>query len=198
MDDLIEEMLAEYEPRSILDEPIPEDEERRLPRPLRPQWPFTDLDDQVPPPVRLPADQRVEILNNAKDEFEVDGTAAVFSTWGRGGCGVEEEDQLDIGAIEIADDMYAGAGRLALDARMTDERAARLLARLPEGKFWVILKLKFLREHGEGAWFVEIKFDLVLAEQKKGHGVIEILRDTKPGVLTGMGRVYFQNAYPVT
>ena len=51
MDDLIKEMLAEYEPRFILDEPIPEAEERLLPRPLRPQWPFTDLDDRVPHPV---------------------------------------------------------------------------------------------------------------------------------------------------
>ena len=53
MDDLIEEMLAEYEPRFILDEPIPEAEERLLPRPLRPQRPFTDLDDRVLHPVRL-------------------------------------------------------------------------------------------------------------------------------------------------
>ena len=48
MDDLIEEMLAEYKPRFILDEPIPEAEERLLPQPLRPQWPFADLDDRVP------------------------------------------------------------------------------------------------------------------------------------------------------
>ena len=66
MDELIEEILAEYEPRFIFDKPIPEDEERHLPRPLRPQRPFTDLDDQVPPPVKLPADQWVEILNDAK------------------------------------------------------------------------------------------------------------------------------------
>ena len=51
MDDLIEEMLTEYEPRFILDEPIPEAEERLLPRPLRLQWPFTDLDDRVSHPV---------------------------------------------------------------------------------------------------------------------------------------------------
>ena len=31
-------------------------------------------------PVRLPADRWVEILNDAKDEFEVDGASAVFST----------------------------------------------------------------------------------------------------------------------
>ena len=28
--------------------------------------------------------------------------------------------------------------------------------------------------------------------------VIEISRDTKPGVLTGIDRVFYQNAYPVT
>ena len=48
MDDLIEEILAE------LPEPVPEGQQ------------FTDLDDQVPPSVRLPADQWVEILNDAK------------------------------------------------------------------------------------------------------------------------------------
>ncbi len=30
---------------------------------------FSDLDDQVPPPVQPPADEWVEILNDAKDEF---------------------------------------------------------------------------------------------------------------------------------
>ena len=105
-----------------------------LPRPLRPQWPFTDLDDRVPNPVRLPAGSWVEILDDAKDEFEVDGAAAVFSTWR-----VEGEDPLDIGDIEIADGMRTRAGRLALDARMADERAARLLDSLPEDEF--LLKL---------------------------------------------------------
>ena len=80
MDDLIEEMLTEYEPRFILNELIPEAEERLLPRPLRPQWPFTDLGDRVSHPVRPPAGSWVEILDDAKDEFEVDGAAVVFST----------------------------------------------------------------------------------------------------------------------
>ena len=71
MDDLIEKILAEYEPSFIFDQPIPEDEERRLPRPLRPQRPLTYLDDQVPPSVKFSADQWVEILNDAKDESEV-------------------------------------------------------------------------------------------------------------------------------
>ena len=192
MDDLIKEMLAEYEPRFILDEPIPEAEERLLPRPLRPQWPFTDLDDHVPHPVRLPADVLwVEILNDAKDEFEVDGATAVFSTWR-----VEGENPLDIGDVEIADGMHARAGRLALDARMADVRATQLLAALPGGEF--ILKLKFLREKAEDDWVLEDKFDPVRAERKKGQGVIEVSRDTKPGALIGIDSVFYQNAYPVT
>ena len=182
MDELIEEILAEYEPRFIFDKPIPEDEERHLPRPLRPQRPFTDLDDQVPPPVRLPTDQWVEVLNDAKDEFEVDGASAVFSTWR-----VEEDDPLDIGNIEIADGMQARAGRLALNARMTDVRATQLLAALPEGNF--ILRLKFLRETDDD-WVLEDKFDPVRTERKKGQGVIEISRGTKPGVLTGIDSVF--------
>ncbi|MEW8689200.1 MAG: hypothetical protein AB2556_25540, partial [Candidatus Thiodiazotropha sp.] len=152
---------------------------------------FTDLDDQVPHPVRLPVNQRVEILNDAKEEFEIGGAAAVFSSWR-----VEEEDLLDIGDIEVADSSHARAGRLALDARMADERAARLLDNLPEGGF--LLKLKFLREQQEGEWAVEDEFDPVRVERKKGQAIIEISRDTKPGVLTGIDRVFYQNAYPVS
>ena len=150
MDRLIEEILAEYEPRFILDEPIPEAKERLLPRPLRPQWPFIDLDDRVPHPVRLPAYETwVEILNDAKDEFEVDGAAAVFSTWR-----VEREDPLDIGHVEIVEGIHARAGRLALDARMADVRATQLLAALPGGTE-LLLRIKFLREKAEDDWVLE-------------------------------------------
>ena len=159
MDELIEEILAEYELRFIFDKPIPEDEERRPPRPLRPQRAFTDLDDQVPPSVRLPADQWVGILNDAKDEFEVDSASAVFCTWT-----MEEADPLDIGDIEVTDGMHARAGRLALNARMTDVRATQLLAALQEGNF--ILRLKFLYEKDDD-WVLEDKFDPVRTERKK-------------------------------
>ncbi|MEW8688999.1 MAG: hypothetical protein AB2556_24535, partial [Candidatus Thiodiazotropha sp.] len=71
--------------------------------------------------------------------------AAVFSSWR-----VEEEDPLDIGDIEVAGGIHARAGRLALDAHMTDERAARLLDSLLEGGFL----LKFLREQQEGEWII--------------------------------------------
>ena len=169
MDDLIEEILAE------------------LPDPVQEGQQFIDLDDQVPLLVRLPADRWVEILNDAKDEFEVDGASAVFSTWR-----MEKDDPLDIGDIKTADGMHARAGRLALNARMTDVRATKLLAALPEGSF--ILRLKFLREMDDD-WVLEDKFDPVRTERKKGQGVIEISRDTKPGVLTGIDSVFYQNAY---
>jgi len=171
---LIEEILAEMSDR------VPEGQQ------------FIDLNSQVDHPVRLPAVKPwVEILNDAKNEFEVDGAAVVLSTWR-----VEAEDPLDIGDIKIADGMHARAGRLALDVRMTDERAVQLLASLPRGEFF--LKLKFLREGAEGNWVIEDKFDPVRAERKKGQGVIEVSQDTKSGVLTGIDRVYYQNAYPVT
>ena len=97
MNDLIDEILAE------------------MPDPILEGQQFIDLDDQVPNAVRLPAAEPwFEILNDAKYVFEVDGATVVFSTWR-----VEAEDPLDIGDIEIADGMYARAGRLALDARMT-------------------------------------------------------------------------------
>ena len=160
---------------------------RKDPRPLRPQWPFTDLDDRVPHPVRLPAyEPWVEILNDAKDKFDVNGAAAVFSTWR-----AEGEDPLDIGDVEIADGMHARAGRLALDARMADVRATQLLAALPGGKEF-ILKLKFLREKAEDDWVLEDKFDPVRAERKKGRGVVEVARNTSPGVLTGIDSVFYQ------
>ena len=108
MDNLIKDMLAE------------------MPDPVTEGQQFIDLDNRVPPPVRLPADKWAEILNEAKNEFEVDGATAVFSTWR-----VEAEDPLDIGDIDIDDGMYARAGQLALDARMTVVRATHILAALP-------------------------------------------------------------------
>ena len=108
---------------------------------------------------------------------------------------MEEDDLHDIGDIEIAYGMHAKAGRLALNARMTDVRATQLLAALSEGNF--ILRLKFLREPDDD-WVLEDKFDPVRTERKKGQRVIEISRDTKPGLLTGIDSVFYQNAYPVT
>ena len=115
MDDLIEEMLA--------DEPIPEAEERLFPRPLWPQWPFANLDDRVPHLERLPVYQLwVEILNDAKDEFEVGWHRRgllYMEGWTRRPAGCRRS--------RLTEGIYARASRLALDARMADVRATQLL-----------------------------------------------------------------------
>lgn len=152
MDELIEDILTECQ-----------DVETRVPWPQRP---FTDLDSQAHSPVRLPAEEGwVDILNDAKDEFEVDGATVVFSTWR-----VEAEDPLDIGDIEIGDGMYARAGQLALDACMTDQRAAQILAGLPEDDEH-LLRIKFLRERN-GDWVVSMKTSLTQSGQsgRKARG----------------------------
>jgi len=79
---------------------------------------------------------------------------------------------------------------------MTDQRATQILAALPGGEF--ILRIKFLRERDEGDWVVEDKFDPVRTERKKGQAIVDIVRDTKPGLLTGINKIYYENAYPVT
>ena len=43
------------------------------PEPVQEGQQLIDLDTQVPLPVQPPADEWVETLNDAKDEFEVDG-----------------------------------------------------------------------------------------------------------------------------
>ena len=65
------------------------------------------------------------------------------------------------------DGMHARAGRLALNAWMTDFRATQLLPALPEGNF--ILRLTVLRENDDD-WVLEDKFDPVRTERKKSQG----------------------------
>ena len=87
MDAYIEEILSQMPGVR----PIPAPHRRRPTL----AWPFTDLDDHVPHPVRLPPyEPWVEILKDTKEEFEIDGAAAVFSTWR-----VEGEDLHDISDI---------------------------------------------------------------------------------------------------
>ncbi|MEW8688900.1 MAG: hypothetical protein AB2556_24035, partial [Candidatus Thiodiazotropha sp.] len=90
---------------------------------------------------------------------------------------------LDIGDIEVADGIHARAGRLALDARMTDERAVRLDS-FPE------------RVSSETHFFVsnrEVSVTLFVWRERRDRPSLRS-RDTKPGVLTGIDRVFNQNA----
>ena len=123
--------------------------ELRLPRPLQPNRPF-DLNTVVPHLVAWPNEPWVDLVNAAKDKFEVDDAIAVFSTWR---VHVQGED---------------GNGfRLVSDAHMTDGRAARLLGSIPEGG--LSLRLKFLQRTGQGDWFIGEKMDPIRSS-KEGAG----------------------------
>jgi len=82
---------------------------------------------------------------------------------------VEADDPLDAGDIQIVDGMYARAGQLAMDARVTDERTAQIRAVLPNKEF-----------------IIKVRIELIHTERKKGQDVIVISHDTKLGVLTGL------------
>ena len=121
------ERESDAQTRYILDDHILEDVERNLPRPLLPERPFIDLDIQAPPPTRLPANEQwVEILNDAKNEFEFDGATAAFSTWR-----VEAEYLLDIGDIKIADGIEVRAGRMVLGCQDDGRESCTSLAKAP-------------------------------------------------------------------
>ncbi|GFS16362.1 hypothetical protein ElyMa_001471000 [Elysia marginata] len=200
MDDLIEELLAEM--------PAPRDHQFIDPAPRDHQ--FIDLDDQVPFPVQLPDNAPwVELINDAKDEFEVDGAAVVFSSWR---VAIVKEGPLTADDADEADDFLRMYDHITdeatayvldlfrdyheLDACITDERAARLLNGLPDGEY--LIKIKFLRVQGKDEWTLEDKLDPVRTERKKGQEIVAISRGTKPGALTGIDSVYYQNSYPIT
>ena len=78
---------------------------------------------------------RGSILNDAKDEFEVDGAAAVFSTWR-----AEREDPLDVGDLDITEGIYAsrqdGTGS-------SDDlcQGTQILAALPGGTEFLLISV---------------------------------------------------------
>ena len=85
---------------------------------------FIDFDN-----AEFPNDKWVTIVQNAKDEFEIDGAMAAYSTF----------------------------KTFELDATMTDERAEYILKSIPEGEF--IMRIKFIREKDDNDWVVEDKYD---------------------------------------
>ena len=66
-------------------------------------------------------------MDSTKNEFEVDGASAVFSTW----------------RVQVVDLLGTDGAVIVLDAHMTHESAANI----SEGEF--ILRLNFLRKGGD-------------------------------------------------
>ena len=122
-----------------------------------------DHDRVVPHPVAWPHESCVDLVNAAEDEFEVDDASAGFFTW-------------------RAQEAGGNDNRLVSDARMTNGRAARLLDRL-----------KALRIRGQGDWFIQVEMVPIREEARRKQEIVTIIRDTRPGALTGIDRVYYQN-----
>jgi len=83
---------------------------------------YTDLDIKVKTDVNLPKEHWVDMIKEAKEEFELDGATSVYSTWR-----VEKGD-IDGNLVEF-------------DATMSDERASKLLQKLLTENY--LLKIKF-------------------------------------------------------
>ena len=131
--------------------PISQEVELGLARPLQPNRPY-DIDTVVPHPVAWPDELWVDLVNAAKDEFEVNDASTVFS----------------MQKVQEAKRFGANDFRLISDAGMTDGRVARLLGSIPEGGF--NLKLKFFRRRGQGDWFIEEHTDPIRQDTRRGTG----------------------------
>lgn len=104
---------------------------------------------------------------------------------------MEDEDPLDIGDIEVVDDMYARAGLLALDALMRNQRAAQLLIILPEGGLKPSSCMSKLKTTG----LTKTSFTRSVLRGKRDRASLGSLRSL---AYTGIVGVYYHNAYPVT
>ncbi|MEW8688737.1 MAG: hypothetical protein AB2556_23215, partial [Candidatus Thiodiazotropha sp.] len=60
-----------------------------------------------------------------------------------------------------------------------------------------LIRIKFLHEVKEDEWVIEDKMTPVKTGREKGLENV-LSRDTKPGVLTGIDKPYYENCYPVT
>ena len=161
--------------------------------------------DKVVPPQEEPEEHDVDldwfrIRRAAKEEFEVDGAAHVFSTYKieiNGDIfGLQDYDfRDDFVDLDFWRSLELRGGKYILNSMMDDKRASQLIQSLPEDSRY-LLRIKFLRQN-ENGWFVEDKYDPIGLEKKKGNKCVEISTQTKPGVPTGIDKVYYNIAYPV-
>lgn len=168
-----------------------------------------NLDKVVPPPAKLPrardfGDDRqdlemLRLYRQAKEEFGIDGAAHVYTTfrfdW-------EMDRYPDRGNRFITRGYYVKGGRFIRDSMMDDERAEGLLRVLP-GVYHLRIKFVVLDVTGTGdepgcKWVIEDNRAPVEEEARKGGKTVEISRETKPGALTGIDKVYYKSAYPYT
>ena len=79
-----------------------------------------------------------------------------------------------------------------IDATMNDKNAAMMLSQLGSKKHF--FRVKFIVRTESGDWIIRDKFEPILKDKK----TVVVSRDSKPGLLTGIDKPYYERAYPET
>ena len=79
-----------------------------------------------------------------------------------------------------------------VDATMNDENAATMLSQLGSSKYF--FRVKFIVRMESGNWIIRDKFEPI----RSGSKTVVVGRDSKPGLLTGIDKPYYERAYPET
>ena len=79
-----------------------------------------------------------------------------------------------------------------VDATMNDSNAELLLSQLGSKKYF--FRVKFIIRVEDGDWIIRDKFEPILKDKK----TVVVSRDSKPGLLTGIDKPYYERAYPET
>ena len=80
----------------------------------------------------------------------------------------------------------------AVDATMNDENAAVIISQLDAKKYF--FRVKFIVPVESGDWIIRDKFEPILKDNK----TVTVSRDSKPGILTGIDKPYYERSYPET
>ena len=79
-----------------------------------------------------------------------------------------------------------------VDATMNDSNAALMLSQLGNKKYF--FRVKFIIRVEDSDWIIRDKFEPILKDKK----TVTVSRDSKPGLLTGIDKPYYERAYPET
>jgi hypothetical protein len=75
---------------------------------------------------------------------------------------------------------------------MNDESASVIISQLDDEKYF--FRVKFIIRLESGDWIIRDKFEPIMKDKK----TVVVSRDSKPGLLTGIDKPYYERAYPET
>ena len=146
--------------------------------------------------------EALRLYKQAKNEHKREGATHVYSSWL-----VEETapPAFDLGHdIDFDDNIYVHkGGHMVRSYLLTDERAKDIIDSVsPNTEF--LIKIKFIRERGDlnsdgTYWAIEDGYEALRQGETRGKKTIVLSRrETEPGSLVGIDRVFYMNSYPVT